>query len=116
MTLSGRGGAHPRPFRGTVEAEHVVETLGNSPELVVTGATTREGTATTYRGFGSFDGREIGGRRRRGRSPRERHRDGEVLLMPLEGSYETRLLAVDGQERAEVAPGSLQVVPRGVSH
>lgn len=99
-----------------MNAEPVVGTLRDSPELVITDATTGSDAAATYRSFGSLDGRGIGGRRWRGRSPWERHPDSEELLVPLEGSYEVTLLSEAGEERIEVSAGSLLVVPQGAWH
>lgn len=96
--------------------EDVVGTLRSAPELVITEATTGADAASTYRTFASFDGRRLGRRRWRGRSPWERHPDGEELLMPLEGSYMVTLLTSEGEQRVELRAGSLLVVPRGVWH
>jgi mannose-6-phosphate isomerase-like protein (cupin superfamily) len=85
-----------------------------APESVITDATTREDAASTHRWFGSLDGRPIGGRRWRGRSPWERHLDSEELPIPLEGSYEVALLTDDGKQRVDVSAGSMLVIPRGV--
>lgn len=96
--------------------EDVVGTLRSAPELVITDTTTGPDAAATYRAFGSFDGRRLGGRRWRGRSPWERHPDGDELLMPLEGSYVVTLLTADREQQVELRAGSLMVVPAGVWH
>jgi len=51
-----------------------------------------------------------------GRTPWERHPDGDELLYVVEGSVEITLLTDAGPERHRIDHGSVFVVPRGVWH
>ena len=51
-----------------------------------------------------------------GRTPWERHPDGDELLHVLEGAVEVTVLADSGPSDTTVAAGSIFVVPRGLWH
>ncbi|MBM4244023.1 MAG: cupin domain-containing protein [Deltaproteobacteria bacterium] len=51
-----------------------------------------------------------------GRTPWERHPDGDELLYVLEGRVEVTVLAEEGPHVEAVPAGSLFVVPRGLWH
>jgi mannose-6-phosphate isomerase-like protein (cupin superfamily) len=64
----------------------------------------------------SFNQCSIGIMRFSGRTPWERHPDGDELLQVLEGGVEVTVLTEAGPLRATIAMGSIFVVPRGLWH
>jgi quercetin dioxygenase-like cupin family protein len=64
----------------------------------------------------SFNQCSIGIMRFSGRTPWERHPDGDELLQILEGGVEVTVLAEAGPLTTTIATGSIFVVPRGLWH
>jgi mannose-6-phosphate isomerase-like protein (cupin superfamily) len=66
--------------------------------------------------FGRFNNYSVGLGRYSGKSPWERHLNGDELLYVLESEVEITLLSDSGDEHEVLCAGCLFVVPKGIWH
>ena len=86
------------------------------PTLTIESAMSGADPELSAKMLASFNQCTVGIMRFSGRTPWERHPDGDELLHVLEGDVEVTVLAEAGPLEAVVAAGSIFVVPRGLWH
>jgi quercetin dioxygenase-like cupin family protein len=90
---------------------------GGLAELIVRPGMTEERAESSMQFLGPFNQCTLGVVRFSGRTPWERHPDGDELLHVLAGEVRVTLLRDDGiRTEATVRAGSIFVVPRGTWH
>ncbi len=96
--------------------EELERVLASAPLLAIGADTTQADVRDSYRGFGTLDRHDLGGRRFSGTSPWERHPFDDELLVTTEGEAEITLLTESGPVTRRLTPGTLFVVPKGTWH
>jgi mannose-6-phosphate isomerase-like protein (cupin superfamily) len=84
--------------------------------LTIVSGETSESAGPWLRMLAPFNQCTLGTVRFVGRTPWERHPDGDELLHVLQGEVEVTVLTEAGPVQATVAAGSIFVVPRGLWH
>jgi quercetin dioxygenase-like cupin family protein len=90
--------------------------LAGMAPLSITARTTSAEADAAFRPLARFAHYTLGVMRFAGRTPWERHPDGDELLHALDGEVDVSLLADDGPRRVRLRAGSVLVCPRGLWH
>jgi len=99
-----------------MERQDVIAAARGLAELRVSRVTTEAEAMAAMRPLGMLNQGLLGVTCFCGRTPWERHPDGDELLYVLEGRVEVTVLADEGPHVETVPAGSLFVVPRGLWH
>ncbi len=95
--------------------QNLAEALAGKPPANLDTDTLEQIRAAGAR-LGSFDQGDITVNRFSGRSPWERHVDGDELFHVLDGEVEVTLLGKDDSTRVTLPERSIFVIPRGTWH
>lgn len=114
MGASGRAAA--KVADSELLAHDIAVALGDLGELKVAPSTTEAEAAAAVRELTLFNQFVVGLTRFSGRSPWERHPDGDELLHVLEGEVDFTILTDERPVHVTVCAGSVFVCPRGLWH
>lgn len=112
----GRAGARARRGQPALVAHDLRAALHGLPELTITAKTTAAEADAAVRTLTALGPCTLGVMRFSGRSPWERHPDGDELLHALEGAVDVTVLTDEGAVQTTVRAGSVFVCPRGLWH
>jgi quercetin dioxygenase-like cupin family protein len=104
------------PGAAALVAHDLSAALRGLPELVITASTTGAEADAAVRSITSLGVCNLGVMRYSGRTPWERHPDGDELLHVLDGAVDVTVLADDAPTDVTVRAGSVFVCPRGLWH
>jgi mannose-6-phosphate isomerase-like protein (cupin superfamily) len=108
--------ATPSTSGSTLTAHDLRTALSGLSELAVSPSTTEEEAGAAVRELALLNQCVLGLTRFSGRTPWERHPDGDELLHVLDGEVEITVLTDDGPVDVHMGTGSVFVCPRGLWH
>lgn len=117
-----RSQAEPRPIGRLAPAapplvgREIRATLRGVSDLAISASTTEAEANSAFRMLGTCNQQSLGVTRFSGRTPWERHPDGDELLHALEGEVDITVLTDEGPAHETLRAGSIFVCPRGLWH
>lgn len=108
--------AAARPGKVELVAHDLQRALSGLPELAISADTTAEEADAATRSITALGPCTLGVMRYSGRTPWERHPDGDELLHVLEGAVDVTILTDDGSRQVSLDAGSVFVCPKGLWH
>ena len=93
-----------------------VNLVASLPKLEISPNMTEESAMESMRFFSSFNHCTIGVVHFSGKTPWERHSDGDELLQVVSGTIEVTTVTNEGESKTSLRQGSILVVPKGLWH
>lgn len=106
----------PPSVGAAIPAYDVSAAAARATPLAITGQTTAQEASAAYLHLTDLDRLRLGVMRFSGRTPWERHPDGDELLYALDGEVELTALTDDGPVARTLRAGDAFVCPRGIWH